>query len=51
VVNDRKLKGRREPAFSFGGITQECIARREQKRIAGLFGKLDWDASFDYKSE
>ena len=30
---------------------QEFIARREQKRIAELFGKLDWDASFDYKSE
>ncbi len=30
---------------------QEFIARREQKRVAELFGKLDWDASFDYKSE
>jgi len=30
---------------------QEFIARREQKRIADLFGKLDWDSSFDYKSE
>ncbi|MEJ8845496.1 type II toxin-antitoxin system VapB family antitoxin [Variovorax rhizosphaerae] len=30
---------------------QEFIARREQKRVADLFGKLDWDSSFDYKSE
>ena len=30
---------------------QEFIARREQKRVAELFGKLDWDPSFDYKSE
>lgn len=30
---------------------QEFIARREQKRVAELFGKLDWDASFDYKAE
>lgn len=30
---------------------QEFIARREQKRVAELFGKLDWDSSFDYKSE
>lgn len=30
---------------------QEFIARREQKRIADLFGKLDWDPSFDYKAE
>ena len=30
---------------------QEFIARREQKRVADLFGKLDWDSSFDFKSE
>ena len=30
---------------------QELIALREQRRVAGLFGKLDWDASFDYKAE
>ena len=30
---------------------QEFIARREQRRIAELFGKLEWDSSFDYKVE
>jgi hypothetical protein len=30
---------------------KEFIARREQKKIIELFGKLDWDASFDYKAE
>lgn len=30
---------------------QEFIARREQRRIAELFGKLEWDGSFDYKAE
>ncbi len=30
---------------------QEFIARREQRNIADLFGKLDWDDSVDYKSE
>jgi hypothetical protein len=30
---------------------QEFIARREQKRVAELFGKLEWDTSFDYKAE
>lgn len=29
---------------------QEFIARREQRRIAELFGTLEWDASFDYKA-
>ena len=30
---------------------KEFVARREQKRIAELFGKLDWDESVDYKAE
>jgi Arc/MetJ family transcription regulator len=29
----------------------EFIARREQRHIADLLGKLEWDASFDYKAE
>ena len=30
---------------------QEFIARREQRRVAELFGKLDWNSAYDYKSE
>ncbi len=30
---------------------KEFIARREQRKLAELFGKLDWDPSFDYKTE
>jgi hypothetical protein len=30
---------------------KEFIGRREQKKLAELFGKLEWDASFDYKAE
>ncbi len=30
---------------------REFVARREQKKVADLFGKLDWDASYDYKAE
>ncbi len=30
---------------------KEFIARREQKRVSELFGKLEWDTSFDYKAE
>lgn len=30
---------------------QEFIARREQRRAVELMGKLEWDDSFDYKSE
>ncbi len=29
----------------------EFIARREQKRLIELFGKLEWDETYDYKAE
>ena len=29
---------------------KEFIARREQRRIADLLGKLEWDDSYDYKA-
>lgn len=30
---------------------QEFIARRRQRELVELFGKLDWDEEFDYKRE
>ena len=30
---------------------KEFIARREQRRVLDLMGKLEWDQSFDYKAE
>jgi hypothetical protein len=30
---------------------EEFIARRKQKRLVELMGKLEWDKSFDYKAE
>ena len=30
---------------------QEFIARREQRKVVDLMGKLEWDDSFDYKLE
>ena len=30
---------------------EEFIARRKQKRLLELMGKLEWDNSFDYKAE
>ena len=30
---------------------KEFIARREQRKVAELFGKLDWDSAYDYKAE
>ena len=30
---------------------KEFIARREQRKLAELFGKLEWNQSYDYKAE
>ncbi len=30
---------------------QEFIARRRYKRLRDLMGKLEWDSSYDYKTE
>ena len=30
---------------------EEFIARREQREILDLFGRLDWDPDYDYKAE
>ncbi len=30
---------------------REFIARRKQKRLLDLFGTLEWDQEFNYKSE
>ena len=30
---------------------KEFIARREQVKALGLLGSMDWDTSFDYKSQ
>jgi Arc/MetJ family transcription regulator len=30
---------------------QEFIARRQQRKVLELTGKLEWDQSYDYKAE
>ena len=30
---------------------REFVARREQKGLVELFGTMDWDDAYDYKSE
>jgi len=46
-----KLSGERTKKAAVTRALEEFIARRRQKQIAELMGKLDWDASFDYKAE
>jgi hypothetical protein len=43
------LSGERTKKAAVTKALQEFVARREQKRLLELMGKLEWDPSFDYK--
>ena len=46
-----EVSGERTKKAAVTKALQEFIARRQQKRLLDLFGKLQWDASYDYKAE
>jgi hypothetical protein len=46
-----KVSGERTKRAAVTRALEEFIARRRQKRMLDLFGKLEWDRSYDYKSE
>ena len=46
-----KVSGERTKKAAVTLALQEFIARRSQKRLLELMDKLEWDNSFDYKSE
>ncbi len=46
-----ELSGERTKKAAVNKALQEFIARREQKHLVDLFGKLDWNSACDYKAE
>jgi hypothetical protein len=44
------LSGERTKTAVVTRALQEFIARRRQKRLLDLMGKLEWDRSYDYKA-
>src|SRR5829696_7240752 len=46
-----ELSGERTKKAAVTKALQEFIARRRQRRVLELFGKLEWDAAYDYKEE
>lgn len=46
-----ELSGEHTKKAAVNKALREFIARREQKNILKLFGKLDWDKEYDYKRE
>jgi Arc/MetJ family transcription regulator len=50
---DRALEvsGERTKKAAVTKALQEFIARRRQKQLRDLMGKLEWDTAYDYKTE
>lgn len=46
-----QVSGERTKKAAVTKALQEFIARREQRRLLDLMGKLEWDQSLDYKAE
>jgi len=46
-----KVSGERTKAAAVTKALQEFIARRRQRAMLDLAGKLEWDTAFDYKKE
>ena len=46
-----KVSGERTKKAAVNRALEEFVARRKQKRLLDLMGKLEWDPSFDYKAE
>jgi hypothetical protein len=45
------VSGERTKKAAVTRALEEFIARRKQRGIRELFGKLDWDGTYDYKRE
>lgn len=52
-LNERALKvsGERTKKAAVTKALEEFIALRKRKELLELMGKLEWDNSYDYKSE
>jgi Arc/MetJ family transcription regulator len=46
-----KIGGERSKKAAVTRALEEYVARRKQKSLVDLMGTLEWDESFDYKSE
>jgi Arc/MetJ family transcription regulator len=51
IAEALRLSGEKTKRAAVTKALVEFVARRRQKDLLDLFGKLDWDPAFDYKSE
>lgn len=46
-----EVSGERTKKAAVTKALEEFIARRRQKRLLDLVGKLEWDPTYDYKAD
>jgi hypothetical protein len=46
-----EVSGERTKRAAVTKALEEFIARRRQKKLLDLLGKLEWDSSYDYKAD
>jgi hypothetical protein len=46
-----EVSGERTKKAAVTRALEEFIARRSERRLLELFGKLEWDDTYDYKKE
>ena len=46
-----KVSGESTKKAAVTKALEEFIARRRQKKLLGLFGKLEWDSAYNYKAD
>jgi hypothetical protein len=46
-----EVSGERTKKAAVTRALEEFIARRQQRNLLELMGKLEWDSSYDYKKE
>ena len=50
IERSLELSGEKTKKAAVTRALEEFIARRRQKSLVDLMGKLEWDQSFDYKA-
>ena len=51
VDEARRLGRHRTKRAAVSEALEEYVARRKRRRVKSLFGKLDWDPAYDYKTD
>jgi len=51
IERARLVSGEKTKKAAVTRALEEFIARREQRNLLDLFGKLEWNADYDYKAE